>query len=100
MKHKQNRRSAMPITEESREAKVTASRVSPGQFPGEYFVHLNTINGVVAAYFPSSSVDESRRTIKVIIISKNGSNYLVNLPACTLSTGSRAWFAEDHVLME
>jgi hypothetical protein len=85
---------------EQRKAKVTASRVYPGQFPGEYFVQLKTANGLVGAFFPSSSVDEPNQTIEVIIINKDDKHYLVNLPACTLSTGFRAWFSEDLVITE
>jgi hypothetical protein len=90
----------MTISEESRKAKVVASRVSPGQFPGEFFVQLKTVNGIVGAYFPSNSVDELSQSIQVIIITKDRNNYLVNLPACTLSTGSRAWFSEELVTEE
>ncbi len=90
----------MVIIEKPRKAMVSASRVSPGQFPGEYFVKLETVDGIVGAYFPSTSVDETKQTIQVMIIGNNGNHYLVNLPACTLSTGSRAWFRKEMVMVE
>lgn len=90
----------MPIIDSPRKAKVVASSVAPGQFPDEYFVQLKTMNGIVGAYFPSTSVDEPNQYIHVIIIGKDGNQYLVNLPACTFSTGSKAWFPKELVIEE
>jgi hypothetical protein len=87
----------MKISGEFQQAKVRANHVSEGQFPGEYFVQLSTVDGNVNAFFPSSSVDESSRTINVIIISKRDNDILVNLPTGTLSSGSRAWFSKELV---
>jgi hypothetical protein len=86
--------------EETRSGTVVARSVSPGQFPGERFVELNTTGGIVAAFFPLSSINESNRTIRVVIVTKESKHYLVNLPSCTLTTGSRAWFPEEVVTVE
>jgi hypothetical protein len=86
--------------EETQSGTVVAHSVSPGQFPGEYFVQLNTVDGMVRAFFPSHSVDESTQKIKVLILFKDGCQYLVNLPSYTLTTGPRAWFSEEFVTVE
>ena len=91
------RRVIVTAKEETQSGTVVARSVSPGQFPGERFVELNTASGIVAAFFPLTSVNESNRTIRVVIITKESKHYLVNLPSCTLTTGARAWFPEELV---
>ena len=90
----------MQAEEVTQSGTVAAISVSTGQFPGEHFVQLDTADGIVAAFFPSTSVDEAKRTIRVAIIGKEQKRYLVGLPSCTFTTGPRAWFSEEQVTLE
>jgi hypothetical protein len=87
----------MKTVERSGTAKVIANRISPGHFPGEHFVQLISMDGLICGFFPSASVDVKSRKITVTILDREDNKYLVNLPAPTLSTGSRAWFSEELI---
>ena len=84
--------------DKARKARVKCVTMSDGQFSGEVVATLNAISGPVTGIFPLSSVDRSRGTVTVFIVSEQGDRYLVDLPTYTFTTGSKAWFPKEAVL--
>ena len=85
--------------DKARKARIKCETISDGQFSEEVLVTVNAISGPVTGIFPLSSVDKTQGTVTVFIIGEQGDRYLVDLPTYTFTTGSKAWFPKEAVLL-
>jgi len=85
-----------------RKAKVKYEKKFSGQFTWEALITFNSMGGELTAIFPLSSIDEERKVISAIIIDENekDDSYLIDLPAPTFTSGSKAWFSRSLVTVE
>ncbi len=83
-----------------RKAKVRYENKFNGQFPWEALITIRSTEGELTAIFPLSSIDEERKVIYAIVIDEKEDSYLVDLPAPTFTSGSKAWFSRSLVTME
>lgn len=83
-----------------RKAKVKYENKFSGQFSWEALITFRSMGGELTAIFPLSSIDEDRKVISAVIIDEKDDSYLVDLPAPTFTTGSKAWFPRSLVTVE
>ena len=84
----------------AKQVKVKYQSISDGQLPDECVVTLNTTKGLIVTLLQSNYVDRSNETIPAIIVAQDNDQYLLDLPAATFSTGSKAWFGRESILVE
>ena len=78
---------------------IRYSALDTGQFADEFVVTVVSSNGELRMLLHSSFLNQSKKTIKAVIIEKKADKYLVGLPNETFTTGSRAWFPKSAVLL-
>ena len=85
-----------------RRAKVKYENKFSGQFPWEALITIHSRGGELTAIFPLSSIDEEEKVIYAVVIDENEKedSYLVDLPAHTFTSGSKAWFPRSLVTLE
>ncbi len=77
---------------------IKYSKITNGQFADEVVVTLVSSSGELNMLLDSSFLDQSKKTIKAIILVQEADKYLIGLPNETFTTGSRAWFPKSAVL--
>lgn len=85
--------------EKIRKAKVRYENKFRGQFPWEALVTFHSLGGELTAIFPLSSIDEEHKVIYAVVIDEKEDSYLVDLPAHTFTSGSKAWVSRNLVTM-
>ena len=76
---------------------IKYSKIANGQFTDEVVVTLVSSFGDINMCLPSSFLDQSKQTIKAIVIAQEADKYLIGLPNETFTTGSRVWFPKSAV---
>ncbi|MGA9048361.1 MAG: hypothetical protein WB588_05135 [Dehalococcoidia bacterium] len=84
---------------EVKEAKIRYENITAGQLPEEYVVTFRTAKGLARAILQSYYINQSNKTIKVVIVGQDRDRYLVDLPAYIFNAGSKAWFSKEAVLV-
>ena len=78
---------------------IKYSKIVTGQFADEVVVTLASSIGDINMVLHCSFLDQSKKTIKAIIIDQEADKYLIGLPNETFTTGSRVWFPKSAVLV-
>lgn len=86
--------------EKARQATIKCITILEGQFSGEVVVTVETIGGLLTGVFPSSYIDMTRGTVTVFVVAEKPDKYLIDLPAQTVTSGSKAWFLKDAVSLQ
>jgi hypothetical protein len=78
---------------------IKYSQIKNGQFSDEVVVALVSSIGNINMILPRSFLNESKKTIRAIIIDQEKDKYLIELPNETFTTGPRVWFHKSDVLV-
>jgi len=78
---------------------IKYSKIVNGQFTDEVVVTLASSIGDINMVLHCSLLDQSKKTIKAIIIDQEADKYLIGLPNETFTTGPRVWFPKSAVLV-
>lgn len=82
---------------EAQQAEVSTVRTIVGKFPDEVIVVMESDEEQLTAVFPSSSVNSTTGKVNARVLGERKNSYLVQLPAYTFTTGSRAWIPKKFV---
>jgi len=77
---------------------IKYSKIANGQFADEVVVTLVAHSGDINMLLHDSFLDQSKKTIKAVIIDQDADKYLIGLPNETFTTGSKVWFSKSAVL--
>jgi len=83
----------------AKEAKIRYENITTGQLPEEYVVTFKTAKGITRAILQSYYINQTNKTINVVIVGQDNDRYLVDLPAYIFNAGSKAWFLKEEVLV-
>jgi len=82
---------------EARRAEVATLRTIASKYPDEVIVVMESADEQLTAIFPLSSVNGTTGKVSAKVLGERKDSYLIELPAYTLTTGSRAWILKKFV---